>query len=252
MIPKVKFKVIEHKKMMPLIHAFMSSKHPWSKSTIHEYPELEKSLAGVSDDKKGEALVNEYFAREYANNLETLNKKSRSFQRSWDKVNDNFMTALSDVVQTPWYEGSQNFDARVSMNPVSPRFLDYHTFDIYHKRTPQEMRELNAHELLHFLYFDKWKKVFPQTPKQEFENPHLVWKLSEMVPHAVLSDPRIQKVIPHQPRVYSAWKKAVIGGRPLLDQLGEIYDSRKDFEDFLRRSYDFVKKHEGEISKIRV
>ncbi len=41
------------------------------------------------------------------------------------------------------------------------------------------------------------------------------------------------------------WDK--IGGKPLLDCIQEIYDNRKSFEDFMKKSWEFVKKHRSKI-----
>jgi hypothetical protein len=61
------------------------------------------------------------------------------------------------------------------------------------------------HEILHFIWFEKWKEIFPEHNKKEFESPHLAWKLSEMVPLAILSDSRIQNIFRHKPPVYNEW-----------------------------------------------
>lgn len=62
-----------------------------------------------------------------------------------------------------------------------------------------KMKAVSLHEILHFIYFEKWKQIFPQTNEKEFECPGLVWELSEMVPPIVLSDERMQKIFRHNP-----------------------------------------------------
>jgi hypothetical protein len=109
------------------------------------------------------------------------------------------------------------------------------------------MKEACLHEIFHFIWFEKWKEVFPKYDKGEFEFPHLIWKLSEMVPLAVLSDIRIQKIFKHKPYAYSEWRSKQIDGKPLLKYLKDIYNQRKSFADFMRVSWEFVQKHEKEI-----
>ena len=60
------------------------------------------------------------------------------------------------------------------------------------------MKSVAIHEILHFIYFEKWKKVFPKTQEKEFDAPHLVWQLSEMVPGIILNDKRVQNVFKYK------------------------------------------------------
>ena len=58
------------------------------------------------------------------------------------------------------------------------------------------MIEVSAHEILHFLWFKKWKEVFPETGLKEYESPHLVWRLSEIMDPIILQcQPKIKELI---------------------------------------------------------
>ena len=41
-----------------------------------------------------------------------------------------------------------------------------------------------------------------------------------------------------------------LNGKPLLSYLQDFYDTRRDFADFLKKSWKFVKQHEKEINSI--
>ena len=113
------------------------------------------------------------------------------------------------------------------------------------------MKTTALHEILHFIWFEKWKVVFPKYEKSEFNSPHLIWKLSEMVPLAILSDSRIQNIFKHEPSVYNEWKSKQIDGKSLLEHLQDIYNKRESFEDFMKKSWEFVKKNKEEINNIK-
>ena len=49
------------------------------------------------------------------------------------------------------------------------------------KNRKERICEVVAHECLHFLRFEKRKQIHPETPREEYDVPHLVWKYSEMV-----------------------------------------------------------------------
>jgi len=187
----------------------------------------------------------------YNSKLPELEKISKNFQKEWDKDGEKLLTALSDIVEKEWPEDSKVLKAWISLNPICPRFLDQRAFDIYWKFSLDKMKTIALHEILHFIWFEKWKEIFPNYDKKEFESPHLVWKLSEMVPLAVLSDNSIQEIFKHEPSVYNEWKSKQINGKPLLDHLQTIYDDKKSFEDFVKKSWEFVREHEKEINSIK-
>jgi hypothetical protein len=99
-------------------------------------------------------------------------------------------------------------------------------------------------------HFEKWKKVFPNWKWKDFDTPHLIWHLSEMVPGIVLNDARLQKVFKWNQPSYWEYQRTRIRGKPLLSYLQKYYDERKDFADFLKKSWKFVKKNEEKIKKI--
>ena len=71
-----------------------------------------------------------------------------------------------------------------------------------------------------------------------------------MVPGIILNDKRIQKVFKHKFDSYKEYGNFKLNGKPLLSYLQDFYDGRKDFADFLKKSWKFVKKHKKEINSI--
>jgi len=104
--------------------------------------------------------------------------------------------------------------------------------------------------LLHFVYFKKWHKIFPKTKHREFDSPYLVWHLSEMVPAIVLNDSRLQKIFKYKFGSYDIYENAILDKKPLLSYLQKFYDNRKDFEDFLKNSWDFTKENKEFIQSL--
>ena len=58
---------------------------------------------------------------------------------------------------------------------------------------------------------------------------------------------KVQKVFKHKFYCYREYEKIRIEGKPLLKHLQNYYNNKKDFEDFLRNSWKFVKKHKKDI-----
>jgi len=250
MIPKLTFKVADNPEgMIDIIESFILNLNPgfnWSGIYSKAYPEFGKLIEGKSK-KEIKTITREFFEKLHQDKLKDLKSVAKKFQREWDKTGDELLTALSEIVEMKWPRNCKDMTAWVSLNPICPRFLDQKSFDIFWKFENSWMKRISVHEILHFIWFEKWKKVFPRYDKREFESPHLMWKLSEMVPLAILSDERLQKIFRHEPSVYDEWKSVSIGGKPLLGCIQEIYKERKSFEDFMKKSWKFVKKHEKEL-----
>jgi len=210
---------------------------------------LKISLEGIHDNEQRENAAHKFFDDLFVLEKVALREKASFSQTEWDKINDNAMAALSEVVEQKWPNEDKVIRAEVSFNPISPYNLRSRSFSVFYKASPAGTNGTAFHELLHLIYFEKWKTVFPKTPESGFRSPHLVWVLSEMMPGVILNDERIQNVFKHEFRSNWDMMELKIKGRPAMSYIREFYDGRKDFEDFLRRSYAFAKVHEKEITK---
>lgn len=252
-IPKVEFSVAPIDKIFSLIHHFLNPAKgdwDWSNAIYRNYPKLKNKLQNIKDKKKRKEIEYRFFTEVFKKERIELEKRAKIFQREWNKINDNVMLVLSELVEQEWSERDKKIFARISLNPICPRYIKQRTFDLFYKQKPKYMKSVAIHEILHFIYFEKWKKVFPKTKEKEFDAPHLVWQLSEMVPGIVLNDKRVQNVFKYKFDSYKEYENFKLNGKPLLSYLQDFYDNRKDFADFLKKSWKFVKKYEKEINSI--
>ena len=192
-------------------------------------------------------IIRDFFEEFIKNNGELVEKKAKLFQKEWDKINDKIMIALSKILEIKWPKRDKEIRVFVSPNPICPRYIKERIFDIYFLSSIKEMKATAIHEILHFIYFEKWKEIYPKTNERNFDAPALIWKLSEMVPKAILSDKRLREIFRYKFKVYKEYGKIKIKGRPLLSYIDGFYSKRKNFEDFLKRSWAFVKKYENKI-----
>lgn len=252
-IPKVEFSIAQLNKIFPIIHSFLNptkNEWDWSNMILKEYPELKSKLQNIKDKKKRKNIEYEFFKDIFKKERITLENKTKVFQKEWDKINNQIILVLSEIVEQKWSEKDKKIFARVSLNPICPRFIKQRTFDIYYKQTPKFMESVAIHEVLHFIYFEKWKKVFPKTKEKEFNCPYLVWHLSEMVPSIILNDKRIQKSFKYKFYSYDIYEDYKLNKKPILSYLQNFYNNRSDFIDFLKKSWKFVKKYEKEIKNL--
>ena len=252
-IPKVEFSVVPLDKIFSLIHYLLNpvkGDWDWSNAIYKNYPELKDKLQNIKDKKERKEIEYHFFTEVFNKERIELEKRAKIFQREWNKINDDIMLVLSKVIEQEWSEKDKKIFARISLNPICPRYIKQRTFDLFYKQKPKYMKSVAIHEILHFMYFEKWKKIFPKTNEKEFDTPHLVWQLSEMLPGIILNDKQVQNVFKYKFDSYKEYENVKLNGKPLLSYLQDFYDNRKNFADFLRKSWKFVKKYEKVINSI--
>lgn len=249
--PKIKFEVAPIKEFLPSINYFLkpTENSDWRNKVLYKHPPLRDKLKNIKNEIERKQIIREYFQDFQSMHKPNFINSKEKFQKEWDKINDKLMTELSNVLEIEWPKRDKEIIAFVGPNPVCPRYIKQRAFDIYYNFSLDMMKNVSTHEVLHFLYFEKFKKIFPRISEKKFDGPYIEWELSEIVPKAILSDKRIQKIIPHKPSVYDSYKKIIINKRPLLKYIDKFYNSGKSFEDFIKESYDFVKKHKKIITK---
>ncbi len=245
MKPKITFEVADKEEHIENLSGFLNPTFgwDWSEQILNEYPELKKRIGNENEGIVKKKIAREFFDAYFESNKKELVEKSKLFQKSWDKINDEIMTALESILEEKWPENDKIFTAAIGLNPICPRDVFTRYFLLFFRMSEHEMKRTAIHEILHFIWFEKWKSIFPEAGLDDLDPPSLPWKLSEIVPLAILSDERIQKIFKHYPVVYDEWQEVKINKKPLLGYIQEFYDSRKDFEDFVRKSWNFVRKN---------
>lgn len=256
MIPQVEFKVRDIEEYVGMFKHLLVDNHSWASKTnsiFKAYPELKDKLERLVDvsmeQRKG--IVYEFFKKEDEKNKPKMDEKRTEFQNSWDEINDATMSALSEVAEIAWPEKDKKITAWVSLSPICPRYIQERGYMVPWFRDAHQIRKISFHEIFHFIYFEKWKEIFPDAKDEEFEAPHLVWHLSEIAPGIALRDKRIQNVLEHEPYEYDEYIACQTNNKPLLEYVKGFYRDREDFEDFLKKSWDFACEHESKINFFR-
>jgi hypothetical protein len=245
MIPKIEFVSVDKKEHVENIAGFLNPAYgwDWSERILLEYPELEKRIGDEKNGENKKKIAIEFFSDFFKLHQDELVEKAKVFQELWNKINDLVMVALEEVIEERWSKNDKIFIAAVGLNPICPRDILGRYFLLFYKMNEYEMKRTVVHEILHFIWFEKWKSIFPDATNEDLDAPTLSWKLSEIVPLAILSDKRIQKIFKHYPIVYDEWQLIKINNTLLLEYIQEFYNNRKDFEDFVKKSWDFVNKY---------
>ncbi len=251
-LPESKFELIDIDRETELFYSFIK-RGRFSFLFDKYFPEL----VAIQKECKNKNECMEKF-KEFLENLATETKEKmlvakQEIESGWEKIGPEFLEVLSEHFETSWPENKPEIVGFVSNMPVYPRFLDKYQFCVGYENTSKSI-ETSAHEILHFLWFKKWKEVFPEMDRREYESPRLAWRLSEIMDPIILQcHPKIKELIKPKGWGYSSFKDIKIGDVSMTEYFKKIYldsvASGDNFETTLKKLWEEAQKHEEEISK---
>ena len=225
MRPKIKFEVLPLKNNIEEVEwaYFDGSKSLNSKTTIIEYF---NELRGLESLKKAEIKrkIVEIVGNYYDERKKDLEMEKERYQKLWDEYNDKFFKSLTDYLDISWPKNNLEIRVFIGLILISPRFLESFSFYIPAYLKDEDIIETCAHESLHFLWFTKWKTLYPKCDSKEFESPHPVWRYSEMVVDPILND-----------KIFSHILKAPVLAND--DCYNILDDDDKNAFDYIKRIY---------------
>ncbi len=233
----------------------------WSDIVYKHHPKLKERTKGITDQNEFYNVCLAYTKEYTEEHRSEIEGSMGDFQKSWDEIGESFLTGLSDDFEVDLPEEISKIKANVSINPICPRDVDTWSFDLFYKFTNEGMKKTAIHEIIHFLYFKKWAEVFSDCDKKEFNGPHSVWRLSEILVVSIMNEnKKIQEILKgNKSSVYQKWQKIKIGEQYLADYFGDIYkehlesEGKISFADFLKKCWEEYLVHqeyiEGEMKK---
>lgn len=222
----------------------------WSSYVFYFHKSLKTHLKNKSKkEKKNE--IKKYVEKFYIKKLKQLETRKKILNERWKKLNKEFEEILCSLLEIDPKEVNFKITCFISICPISPRDLKKKNFSIFYKQKWSDARLTIAHEVLHFYYFYKWKKVFPTHSKKYFDGPHIIWHLSEILAVVLLNTKKLQKMIRKKASPYEEYKKLKIKGKPLIEHFGELYKHHQgNFSNFLKKAYKEILKYRKEIIEL--
>ncbi|MEY8515763.1 hypothetical protein AALC25_02305 [Lachnospiraceae bacterium 29-84] len=222
----------------------------WSEPLYHFYPQLDKAYATSLPFSERKSYIERILRSVYAGLENTINEKLDLYTRHWDACKAQITAALSEAFDVDCEKLFNDLRCNISMNPICPRFLEEHYFDIFYLNSERGAIGVAIHEIIHFVWFYVWNRHFGDS-YDEYERPSLKWNLSEMVVESVIRDERLSSIDPYFPReqggcVYPYFFDMIVDGKPILDTLDAMYRSQ-GITDFMQNSYAYCQEHETEI-----
>ncbi len=245
-LPKIKFVDIPLSKEVDWIHGFLfQNKWGWGKYIIKKHPRIKKIFSFKKEREQIEFLE-KYIIEFRKENKKLIEENKKKYQEEWQKIEKDFFSTLLKIVQIDWPK-NKTIEAMISINPICPRFLNDWSFSIfYNYEKISHAMEVIMHECCHFLYFEKWKEIYPKMSYKKFESPYIEWHLSEIIAPIILNDSRIQKLLKQKAAFYTEYKKIKIGNKTAPRYFNDLYNKitkKNNFEIFLEESYQVIKEN---------
>lgn len=209
--------------------------------TIKYFPELadlDKNLSKEKINQKIERIVEENYTKQ----ISQIEAEIQRYSTLWEPYNNLYFNALSNYLNIPWPKEIDTIEARVGLIPIFPRYLDIFSFSVSTNMKDWQLIETCAHETLHFLWFEKWKTVHPETPREEFESPYKVWQYSEMVTDPILNNKPFSTIFLFKEKGYNSFYEMYDGETLVMDNLRKIYSENIPIEEKINNSFNYIKK----------
>jgi hypothetical protein len=212
----------------------------WSRIITDKYPKFLRIKVIKSKKNKQLEIKNEIISIR-AELREKMDQALESIKINWQIVEKNVSSSLSSILQEDWL--NKEITAYISLNPICPRYLDSWSFSLTYDR--YDTNSIITHEISHFLYFKKFKKMFPDIKNNNYESPHKEWLLSELVAVTILNDQRIKNILNKgESDYYPEHKKLMLNGELLTEIIEKLYKeyviSKNDFSEFIKKGFAVV------------
>lgn len=222
----------------------------WAEPLYHFFPQLDKDKASSLPLEDRKKYFEEVLRTVYQEQENVISEKIKLYERRWAECEPQITAALSDAFEVDCKGLLNDMRCNISLNPIEPRYLDTHAFDIFYLNSEKGFIGEAIHEIIHFVWFHVWHEVFHDA-YEEYETPSLKWILSEMVVETIMKDPRLSEINPYFKRenggcIYPYFFDMKADGAYVLDEIDEMYHAQ-GISDFMKNSYAYCRKHEREI-----
>lgn len=205
-----------------MIAQFYSSS--WSSLIKESWPEI-----------KSKSEIEPYFDKYYADHVEDLDKRITEYEKNLPKIKI-VSDIIGEIMDEKWGD-IKTITVTIGFCPIAPRFIDSNSFLLPEYYNNSILLNWSTHEMIHFLYFKKWKKLFPKSTIKNYNYPDPVWVLSEILAPIIAEDPRIKSVIKSDSNLYDHWQAIKVEDKSLKIYFGDLYEASSNFEEFLKISW---------------
>lgn len=222
----------------------------WRKQLFKAYPDLNyEHTRSLSESERFEYITRQMVIQTKKRQPDIENA-IKIFSQKWDEqIAKKLDIAYKNAFDNDCSNILNDMTAQVGLNPICPRDIENHCFDIYHYFDPEYAMTTALHEITHFVWFYFWQKHFGDDPS-EYDFPNLKWLLSEIVVETIIRNSDIAKLAT-QPKyiAYSYFYDMTIKGNLIFDTMKTLYITRQGIYDFMEKSFEWIEINESELRK---
>lgn len=239
-----------------LFHQMDDTPKWWRDQLFKAYPALDAEYCRSVPQDVRHAYIRREMHKQAKIRQSVIDKSIAEYASHWAPIAERLNAAYSATFGENCDYILNDMQACVGLNPICPRDLQNHTFDIYHYFAPEYAVEMAIHEITHLVWFYFWNLYF-KDDASEYDFPNIKWLLSEIVVETIIRNSEIGGLIPdlnsHKYIAYSYFYNMKIQNRPLFDIMRDLFMCRKSMREFMEQAFDFVIKNEPELrTKIAV
>lgn len=242
-IPKIEFKT------MPLEENIETIKWAYYEDngvlSIHDFTiQCFPELANINKRlPKSEIykIIEEVVENNYNKYKSRIEEEVKRYNLLWKKYNDIYFQTLSNYLDVEWPMNLDVIEGKVGLIPVFPRDLDSFSFSISTEIEDWKLIEICAHETLHFLWFEKWKNIHPETPRIEYDSPYVTWQYSEMVTDPILNNEPFIDIFDFEEEGYDSFYELHDEDVLVMDKLRQIYSENISINEKIDKGFTYVK-----------
>lgn len=210
--------------------------------TIESFPELKKyNLDSNKDEVNSE--IERVIKERYSKLDNEIEEKVKKYNEIWNEYNDRYFEKLFSYLEVEFPKEIKNIDASVGILPVCPRYLDQYSFSVSIEVPYEIIPNICAHETLHFAWFLKWRELYPDIPKEEYESPYLCWKYSEMVTDPILNNEPFLSEFNFNERGYNSFYELYDGNYLVMDNLRKLYSKDISINEKIIKGYNYISEY---------
>lgn len=168
---------------------------------------------------------NEYIDNFYAKHSSELENTLKDTEECFDEIKDVLFLELQKYFNKDY--SKEKYTCYLSIFNCNPRYLESKSFQVYYKRSRDMRKEVIAHELTHFAFYDFCHKL-------GIKDNNALWELSEIFNVFFLNLPPIRNTIGSEEFLFYPDLKSK------LEAIGLIWDKKVDASEFILNSLRYL------------
>lgn len=213
--------------------------------SVHSYTiEYFSELANIDESlpqSEVYKIIEEVVKKDYNEYEIRMEKEAERYNCLWGKYNDLYFETLSNYLEIEWPQNIEVIEGKVGLIPAFPRDLDSFSFSIATGVDDWKIIETCAHETLHFLWFEKWKSVHPETPRREYDSPYITWQYSEMVTDPILNNAPFADMFNFEENGYDSFYELYDGDTLVMDNLRKFYSENISITEKIEKGFRYIR-----------